>query len=171
MATKPTLKKPLPALPLKNKLLPAVTKPMPAMGRPAMLPVVPKAVPMRPGAVGTTGMPRPGFSVNSSDFSTGVLPGGVRTPGMGRPASAIPSTSLTNKGGVDQGMGIGIPSQPGAFPKSFNVAPATPGQGRGGLGANLLGQMPAPNSMAQYQAEKAAGGALTDVPYEQWKQY
>ena len=28
---------------------------------------------------------------------------------------------------------------------------------------------PAPNSFAQYKAEKAAGGANTDIPYSDWK--
>jgi hypothetical protein len=30
-------------------------------------------------------------------------------------------------------------------------------------------EAPAPNSRAQYNAEKAAGGAQTDLSYEEWK--
>ena len=33
----------------------------------------------------------------------------------------------------------------------------------------LMNKLPKPNSRAQYNAEKAAGGAFTDLSYEDWK--
>ena len=122
---------------------------------------------MLQGGVQTPGMTRPGFASGGGMGRTPVVSGmGQNVVLPGGPKGAYRGPAMTQPGFAgDASTGM----LPGGVPTAGMTRPGFASQNLGAT-QQFPSTMPAPNSMAQYQAEKAAGGAFTDVPYEQWKQ-
>ncbi len=78
-----------------------------------------------------------------------------------------------NKAGTYTSKGKSGKSYSEYTPSFESLAAGNAGQGIRGVKVYSKGQeeysLPKPNSKAQYNLEKAAGGANTDLSYEDWK--